>query len=663
MTPQTSMFAGSPQESNTWIDLKYATRNWPDPFMSLKDAEKETGFFAENMTNGYKNYLREATNDCLADVVKKAYIDKHGMNLTEAEAVAIYTYDFGPDNMEKNPYYVVNKFLRERDESLVNKYLAYIIYLLRGLRKLEAPKSDVLYRGVKSGISFDSDNYCVGKDLYWDSFTSTTCDIAAVDTFINDAPNPVIFEIRGNFFGVAHSVEALSFHPEEKEVIIEPGVHFRVDEICPYVNGSTKATLVRVSVVPGPRVLAGAVQFFTAEEGRRAYRVLPADVVHFRAAGFRMANVQWSATLQALFMCNNIDNVIPLFKDASWFPDLFMGFFAQYANTPMKAKLLMLVASFTRMFMPTLSEIKDGKANTMQYGIFQCSNDPSKTGAVSFVGAPCGVSIKIPEPQPTIPQRRFSNTAVYVIRADTMEVIKQVHAAFRQSKVACLNMGGQDRPGGGWKMGVFSLEELLFMRTTLSASLEDYLYPMKNFECIYTKDVEYIRNGVNEGFRFLAPNERFKFDVVTTCAFNLRKAVFIGAQKQEDDVIISFDDDIRKMTLIKIRAIFSACANNGADVLILGALGCGQFSNPPQEVPDLFKQVAQEYAGHFSNIFFSILDNKQSVENTAYIFAERIIGQGAGNMCASVHHQNIADVVRCGTIYTPTQTPPSTVEQ
>ncbi|CAF5223448.1 unnamed protein product, partial [Rotaria magnacalcarata] len=45
------------------------------------------------------------------------------------------------------------------------------------------------------------------------------------------------------------------------------------------------------------------------------------------------------------------------------------------------------------------------------------------------------------------------------------------------------------------------------------------------------------------------------------------------------------------------------------DCLILSALGCGAFKNPPTHVASIFKSVIQQYAGYFKTIHFAIVDD------------------------------------------------------
>ncbi len=64
------------------------------------------------------------------------------------------------------------------------------------------------------------------------------------------------------------------------------------------------------------------------------------------------------------------------------------------------------------------------------------------------------------------------------------------------------------------------------------------------------------------------------------------------------------------ITLDKIRTIFRIGIHQGHDSLVLSALGCGAFANPPAHIAKLFHQVIEEpeFKGAFKLIDFAILD-------------------------------------------------------
>ena len=64
----------------------------------------------------------------------------------------------------------------------------------------------------------------------------------------------------------------------------------------------------------------------------------------------------------------------------------------------------------------------------------------------------------------------------------------------------------------------------------------------------------------------------------------------------------------------KIRTILRIGLKHGHDALVLGALGCGAFHNPPRHIAKLFHEVIyeNEFANKFKLIVFAILDDHNS---------------------------------------------------
>ena len=58
---------------------------------------------------------------------------------------------------------------------------------------------------------------------------------------------------------------------------------------------------------------------------------------------------------------------------------------------------------------------------------------------------------------------------------------------------------------------------------------------------------------------------------------------------------------------VKVASILAACAAAGADIVVLGAFGCGAFANPPDQVAQVFANVLRRFAGVFSAVYFAIL--------------------------------------------------------
>lgn len=68
------------------------------------------------------------------------------------------------------------------------------------------------------------------------------------------------------------------------------------------------------------------------------------------------------------------------------------------------------------------------------------------------------------------------------------------------------------------------------------------------------------------------------------------------------------DQRTRKLMLEKIRMILRVAGRKGERRLVLGALGCGAFGNPPTEVANLWKWVLQEkeFSGWWEDVVFAV---------------------------------------------------------
>ena len=64
----------------------------------------------------------------------------------------------------------------------------------------------------------------------------------------------------------------------------------------------------------------------------------------------------------------------------------------------------------------------------------------------------------------------------------------------------------------------------------------------------------------------------------------------------------------------KIRTILRIGLAHGHDSLVLGALGCGAFHNPPSQIARLFHEVLmeKEFADKYRHISFAILEDHNS---------------------------------------------------
>lgn len=197
---------------------------------------------------------------------------------------------------------------------------------------------------------------------------------------------------------------------------------------------------------------------------------------------------------------------------------------------------------------------------------------------------------------------------------------------------AVLNMASRRNPGGGVTTGAGAQEETLFRRTNLFRSLyqfapyaEQYCikhshhqYPLdRNFGGVYTPDAIYFRECEQKGYALL--DEPVSLSFITVAGMN-RPDLTTGGMIANHHV-----EPIKN----KIRTIFRMGLVHGHDSLVLGALGCGAFRNPPRHVARLFHEVMDEpeFKNKYRCIVFAILDDhnahqKHNPEGNFKPFAE-----------------------------------------
>ncbi len=174
-------------------------------------------------------------------------------------------------------------------------------------------------------------------------------------------------------------------------------------------------------------------------------------------------------------------------------------------------------------------------------------------------------------------------------------------------KIAVLNFANPETPGGGVNYGAMAQEECLCRTSNL--------YPCISSDKVYQSFYVYHRN-----LRFYYSDRLIYTPNVTV--FKDESAI-PSLMKEEDwftvDVITCSAPmtvhilDINEAVLkekfkSRIQNIFEAAIDNGVEVLVLGAFGCGAFKNSPWMVAKAFHEVLVEnhYEIWFKKIIFAI---------------------------------------------------------
>ena len=186
---------------------------------------------------------------------------------------------------------------------------------------------------------------------------------------------------------------------------------------------------------------------------------------------------------------------------------------------------------------------------------------------------------------------------------------------------AMLNLADLYTPGGLVEFGSGAQEENLCRRSDLILSLYQFSsarvrqypglglvsreeqYPMgERYGGIYSGTVTFFRGPESEGSRL--EEKPYNIPVISVAALNGPRIGAAGMMLPDE----------AEITLEKMRTIFRIGMAHFHDSLVLSAMGCGAFKNPPAHIAKLFHQVIEEpeFKDKFRLIDFAILDGYQT---------------------------------------------------
>ena len=219
-----------------------------------------------------------------------------------------------------------------------------------------------------------------------------------------------------------------------------------------------------------------------------------------------------------------------------------------------------------------------------------------------------------------------SNTKTVVSKKRSFEAAAEY--ARDGKKVCVLNFASSTNPGGGVTRGSSAQEECLCRCSTLYPCLNtekmwDAFYgphraagnPLYNDDCLYTPGVVVFKSDVSFPER-MEEADWYQVDVITCAAPNLRSVPsnFMNPCAGETSAEIE-NEKLYKLHQQRIEKIFRIAAVNRAEILILGAFGCGAFCNPPEVVAKAFKAVQEKYTSYFETIEYAVFCGRYETEN------------------------------------------------
>jgi len=214
-------------------------------------------------------------------------------------------------------------------------------------------------------------------------------------------------------------------------------------------------------------------------------------------------------------------------------------------------------------------------------------------GTVSY---PPGAPLSTPAPghQPT---------DIQVSNETTLDAARRLQG--QGLSLVALNFASATHPGGGWLDGARAQEESLARSSGLYACLEDnemYDYHRARRDALHTDYVIY-----SPGVPVFRTDDGTLLEEPYLCSFLTSPAVNVsGLRKYAAERL----PEVGAAMASRIDKVLAVAWEHRHDTLLLGAWGCGAFSNDPTEIAELFHSaLTTTYRGVFSLIVFAITDH------------------------------------------------------
>ena len=114
----------------------------------------------------------------------------------------------------------------------------------------------------------------------------------------------------------------------------------------------------------------------------------------------------------------------------------------------------------------------------------------------------------------------------------------------------------------------------------------------------------------------LPESDWWEVDVITCAAPNLRHVPsnWMNPHSGSKSADITYEG-LRELHSSRVKRIFEVAMANGAEVLILGAFGCGAFCNPPELVAEVFGVFTEKYRECFDMVEYAVYHTEREKGN------------------------------------------------
>ena len=241
--------------------------------------------------------------------------------------------------------------------------------------------------------------------------------------------------------------------------------------------------------------------------------------------------------------------------------------------------------------------------------------DPSLSKSVAF--AKKHTEVFYEDDYPAFDMSKEKDTVITVTGDRSFQAAMRLHRENPDAKIAVMNFANAFHPGGGVTKGSSAQEESLCRTSTLypllyRVTLRDSYYkhhhdvntPKATDSLIYTEGVVICKTDESLPKR-MEPQDWVTVDVITIAAPDLRTSSNVHAPLVGGGTYMN-NAELFGYHVKRAIHMLTCAASKKADILVLGAFGCGAFQNDPNVVARAYKTALQEFPKVFEKIEFAV---------------------------------------------------------
>ena len=227
---------------------------------------------------------------------------------------------------------------------------------------------------------------------------------------------------------------------------------------------------------------------------------------------------------------------------------------------------------------------------------------------------------------PAFDAAKTYNTKVTVTSERSFDAAMRLAAENEGCRIAVMNFANAFQPGGGVTSGASAQEECLCRTSTLYPLLfRRYLQgtfykhhktlntPKASDALIYIRDVVICKT--DEDLPKRMPREQWtKVDVITVAAPDLRSTSNVHVPLVGGGTYMN-NAELFGYHVKRAIHVLTCAAAQGADILVLGAFGCGAFCNDPEVVASAYKTAIGVFPKVFQKIVFAVYCSPMDTRN------------------------------------------------